>query len=261
MPLRVYIKIIFIFIIYSTIFIFFILNLENKFLIAFIFLYIVLSFCFIYLFYPQFDFKLIKLRKKIKSKTIALTFDDGPSKATLDILHILEKHNIKATFFVIGKKVERYPNIIKEIINNDHVLGNHTYSHKILTFLTQHEIKEEIKNCENSIFNLQNYKTKYIRAPHGFRSLFLKKILKEFNYTLVSWTRGIWDTDLPSSNILLHRIKQKNKNLEILLLHDGKDLCEEYNPEELLKALPEIIGYYKENGYGFVTIEELYNDK
>jgi peptidoglycan/xylan/chitin deacetylase (PgdA/CDA1 family) len=255
MPLHVYIKIIFIFIIYLAIFIFFISN------IAFVFLYIVLGFCFIYLFYPQFDFKLIKLRRKIKSKRIALTFDDGPAKATPRILNILENHNIKATFFVIGKKVEKYPNIIKEIISKSHVLGNHTYSHKILTFLKPHKIKEEIKNCENTIFKSVNYKTKYIRTPHGFRSLFLNKILKEFNYTLVSWTKGIWDTDLVPSNILLSRVKRKNKNLEILLLHDGKDLCEEYNPEELLRVLPEIIGYYKENGYNFVTIEELYNDK
>ena len=92
---------------------------------------------------------------------IALTFDDGPHpRYTPQILNILDKYGIKATFFTIGINAEYYPHVVEEIIKRGHEIGNHTYSHPHVSCLNSENLKREVERCESVIFGLTDYKTK-----------------------------------------------------------------------------------------------------
>lgn len=216
---------------------------------------------FLYLFLPQWDSWLYKTRRKIRrnGKVCCLTFDDGPSKEwTPQILDILNEYGIKATFFVTGERTAAWPQIVKRIADENHEIGNHTMSHRIITFRPKKDVTEEIKECSLIIENIAGVKPTLFRSPHGFKRLGLKKILDENKLKLVPWTKGLWDTNMPPSKELLKRLKRKFDPLEILLLHDGIDNRKmPQHRKATVEILPEIISEYKQRGYTFKTISEI----
>ncbi len=213
-----------------------------------------------YLFIPQIDLWLWQAKKyaKINGPFCALTFDDGPSQWTKPILDILRQHNIQATFFVTGQKAQQFPEVIKRMLNEGHFVGNHTMNHKKLTFLSKPVVLHEIQSCNKILRKLGDFKPTLFRAPHGFKRFGLRKILNKFELKLIPWTKGIWDTDMPSKEELVKRVEKKLHPLEILLLHDGVDNRPiAQNRQATVDALPEIIAVYKRNGYKFVNISDL----
>lgn len=232
----------------------------SAFLIASTFL-LILGVYFLFTYYPRFDFS---KDYKIKEKEILLSFDDGISANCTDkILNILKKYKIQAVFFSIGKKLEKNINLAERLINDGHVLANHTYSHKKLHKASMKEIDTEILRTQNIlkiIYSKSNKKVPLIfRAPHGFKSLKLKKYLKKNNYKLIAWTKGVWDTaEISPEWIYRHSIKH-NKKGQILLLHDGLGLnnCSKKQKNDLLEALPLIIETYLSDSYKFVSVFDI----
>ncbi|MGA2362537.1 MAG: glycosyltransferase [Candidatus Aminicenantales bacterium] len=193
-------------------------------------------------------------------KVIALTFDDGPNEPyTSEVLDILDHNGIKATFFVIGENAEAYPETIKEIVRDGHIVGNHTYSHSYrLPFEGIIGVKKDIDRTEKVIFGLTGLRTDLFRPPHGLRTPWFVKDLKELHYSVITWTDMTNDYNLKTPpDEIVRRIIAKARPGGIIDLHDGKDVIHGIDRSNTVKALPVIIAELKDEGYRFVTLPEL----
>jgi peptidoglycan-N-acetylglucosamine deacetylase len=224
--------------------------------------YTLIGLYFLYKIYPKFDiYHDVSFRGK--QKLVALTFDDGPTKGFTDeILKILKDHSVTATFFVIGNKAKANKDILLKAISQNCELGAHTFNHTKLHNASYSEINGEITptiNILEELYSSSNKEFKKIfRAPHGFKNFALKIYLKKHSIRLIPWTRGVWDTDAPGSDWIEKMATYKPRKNEILLLHDGLGLKEVSKEQEdgVLKSLPKIIDFYKNNGYTFVKVSE-----
>ncbi len=210
---------------------------------------------------------LLNLTKSNSSAKIAyLTFDDGPSKKeTTKILDLLSEYNIEATFFVIGKKVEEHPEILKRIYSEGHLIGNHTYSHNnAKLYSSKNNFIAEVKDTENAISNAletDDYTCNIFRFPNGYISpIYSKqkknciKYLEELGYMYIDWNALNKDAEKKYSNEeLLKNLKKtcKGKSTLVILMHDSGDV----NPTH--EVLEVSIKYLIEEGYEFKTLDEL----
>jgi peptidoglycan/xylan/chitin deacetylase (PgdA/CDA1 family) len=194
-------------------------------------------------------------------KVIALTFDDGPNEPyTSQILDILDNHGVRATFFLIGKNVELYPDTANRILSDGHVIGDHTYSHNANHAITNVGCKE-INLTQKVIFDTVGVKPHLYRPPHGKKSPWELECIKKDNLIEVTWTDTTYDQlneTLASS--FAQKIIEKAKPGEIILLHDGYGT--EHNTKDsdkslTVEALPIIIEGLQKQGYEFVTVPEL----
>lgn len=183
---------------------------------------------------------------------IALTFDDGPNPFwTKKVLDILDKYDIKATFFILGANAEKYPDIVKEIFDRGHLIGNHSYSHPRAGF-------GDFERAEKIIFNITGKHTKFIRPPYLFTELcdnYLPAVKGEAKII----TCSVFSHDYKSSSEDIKKINiEETQNGDIIVLHDGSQKEEEQKdrPAEMFKALPDIIEKLKEK-YEFVKLDEL----
>jgi len=214
----------------------------------------------LYLFIPQWDSWLWRAKRKARAngRVCCLTFDDGPSKWTPGVLDILKKAGIRATFFVTGERAAAYPDIVRKISGEGHVIGSHTMTHRKLTFVNGDTLEKEIAGCNDTLKSITGVSPSLFRAPHGFKRPFFKRTLSKMGLTLIPWTKGIWDTDMPPADELIRRVSKKFEPLEILLLHDGIDNRKiPQNRDSMVAALPKIIEEYRKRGYTFMTISEL----
>ncbi|MCM1126952.1 MAG: polysaccharide deacetylase family protein [Lachnospiraceae bacterium] len=184
------------------------------------------------------------------SKKIALTFDDGPHPYyTRQLLKGLKEREVKATFFITGKNVETYPDIVKEIHEEGHLIGNHTYNHTQLTSQNEEKFKEEIIKTNEVIKEVTGEDTIYIRPPYGSWN---KEFEKELNMFPVLW--NIDPLDWCSSNVscIVKNVCSKVDENDIILMHD------QY--KTTVTAALEIVDRLTEEGYEFVTVDELMFD-
>lgn len=181
---------------------------------------------------------------------IALTFDDGPHPYyTEQLLKGLAKRKVKATFFVTGENVEAYPEVTKQICEEGHLIGNHTYSHIQLSRSNTESYKEEIKKTNQVIRDVTGQDTIYIRPPYGSWN---KEFEKELNMFPVLWT--IDPLDWCSSNVdcIVNTVCAKAGENDIILMHD------QY--KTTVTAALQIVDRLMEEGYEFVTVDELLFD-
>lgn len=190
-----------------------------------------------------------------EEKIIALTFDDGPHpKETHKILDVLDKYNIKATFFVVGKHASWYSEPLIRASKEGHEIGNHTFSHPDISNLSSDDIKREIKECEDTLVKLTGKRPTLFRPPYGsYSEEKLGEIAKESGYKIILWTTiDAKDWKNPPPSQISDCIINKAKNGDIILLHD-------YGTENTVKALDTIIPEMIKKGYKFVTVSELIN--
>jgi len=214
----------------------------------------------LYLLWPRWDGWLSGLRRKHRGEKIAaLTFDDGPDEQrTRQILDILRQEGIRATFFVLGEKTKNQPELTRLIATEGHEVGNHTLSHRILTHRGKTHARREVAEASKAIALACGQRPVLFRAPHGFKSPFIRPILEEQGLKLIPWTKGIWDTDGANKHTLLERFRKRFSDLEILLLHDGVDSALTLKDRSAtVEVLPGIIAEYRRRGYRFMSIGEL----
>ncbi len=186
-------------------------------------------------------------------KQIALTFDDGPHPTkTPQILDILNKYDIKATFFLIGKNIENYPDIVKREISEGHEIGNHTYSHAQLDKLTKADIEKEIREFETTLSSLCDYTPSIIRPPCGSFGNELKNAVEKINYKIILWSIDTRDWSHTPADTIIDNILSKAKSGDIILMHDYIT-GDSPTPAVLEAIIPRLI----EEGYEFVTVSEL----
>ena len=183
-----------------------------------------------------------------ESSAVALTFDDGPDPVyTPQILDLLCREECKATFFVIGKNVERYPEITKRIADDGHSLGVHGYEHREIVGLSAQSLADELNNCRVAIYKTTGVDTKLFRPPRGkVSALSILRVIR-LGYCLVHWTKTYGDYDADSVDMLLARMEyQPMRERDIILLHD-------HNPFTV-SALANVIPRIRQNGSKFQAI-------
>ena len=200
------------------------------------------------------------------TKRVFLTFDDGPSMRTNEILDILKEENIKATFFVLGNYVEKMPETVKRIYDEGHYIANHGYSHVYeQIYSSPQAVLDEYNKCNEAIKNaigVPEYNSHLFRFPGGLVGgkyadikLQAKELLNQNNILNVDWNALIGDSEKAnaSTDFLLQRLKDTvgNKSSPVILMHDAPA------KKSTVEALPQIISYLKEQGYEFKNFYEI----
>lgn len=180
---------------------------------------------------------------------VALTFDDAPEKYTENIVRILNKYNIKGTFFCIGNQIEIYPDIIKMIDASGHILANHSFSHQKFTLTDQKTIFAEIAKTNELVFKYINKYPNFFRPPYGAVDQNVIDYVVDFNMTTIYWSLDLYDW-LETKQYVIESIENNLRNDEILLLHSNKNTFEN---------LPLIIETIQSKGFEIVPLEELVN--
>ncbi|MFC1751913.1 polysaccharide deacetylase family protein [Thermoproteota archaeon] len=193
---------------------------------------------------------------------VAITFDDGPKPDQMKtILDILRKYKVKATFFVIGRHSETYPDLIYRIDQEGHDLGNHTYSHHRLDTLTDSQVELEISAATDILKSITGKTITIFRPPGGKFNLTVRNALDKMNMKMILWdvNAGDYTHDSPfygikgerSAQNISERVLSGAEHGSIILMHSGGD--------ETIKSLPVIITGLRKRGFKLVTLSELLN--
>lgn len=186
-------------------------------------------------------------------RQIALTFDDGPDRInTPKILDILRDEQVRATFFVLGEKVERFPDITRRIYNEGHLIANHSHTHTDLAELTNEEILVlELEPTSIAVERITGYYPLIMRPPYGSLHQDSVAYLRQNGWQIVRWSLDTfdWDSTRNSPEEILERIMTQHHHRAIVLMH-----C---NGPTTIQALPEVIKFLREMDYEFVTVNEL----
>jgi peptidoglycan/xylan/chitin deacetylase (PgdA/CDA1 family) len=180
---------------------------------------------------------------------LALTFDDGPSKYTDQLLDIVEKYNVRVTFCVIGNAIEHRQSVVARAYNMGNEVIGHTWDHRNLTKLTDEEIKQELLSTSNAIKAATGSAPKLFRPPYGAVNASVKKVSAELGYSLIYWSVDTLDWKTKNANAVYNAIMKDAKNRAIILCHD----LHKTTVEAMERVIPALI----EKGYQLVTVSEL----
>ncbi len=201
--------------------------------------------------FPEFFY----LSSPEQERTVALTFDDGPDSVnTPIILEILKKEGIKATFFLLGQNIIKYPEIVKEIAREGHQIANHTWTHPDLRKLNNNYLlTEELLACSKEIERIIGEYPKVMRPPYGAVRDDTIKLLGEKGWKIVNWSIDTFDWDQSQNSVeaIQHKVEKYIHPGAIILMHDGAGM------DSTVRALPGLIEKLRENGYTFRTVTQL----
>lgn len=196
----------------------------------------------------NYEYDVVINRKIDKSKKmIALTFDDGPNYNTSKVIDVLNKYDIKATFFVLGSRAINNKDILKKMADSGMEIGNHTYNHLLLTKYDENKIRSEIEDTSEVIYSATKKRPKLLRPSYGSVN---NKIKKVANMPIIIWDIDTLDWKYHNSKMITSRVVNKVRDGDIILMHDIYSAS--------LNALSNIIPILQDNGYEFVTIDELF---
>jgi peptidoglycan-N-acetylglucosamine deacetylase len=189
-------------------------------------------------------------------QTLALTFDDGPSESTPELLDLLDRYGVRATFFMIGANVRRLPAVAQEVFMRGHEIANHTENHAALYLKSPDFIDRELGEAQQTFEQVLYHKPKYFRAPYGCRWFGLGAAQERHELMGVMWTVLGLDWKYQADQIA-RRIADRARPGGIICLHDGREL--EGNPDiqSTLDALAWALPHLQKEGYRFETISEL----
>ena len=187
---------------------------------------------------------------------IALTFDDGPSESTPEILHVLAEYHAPATFFQCGANVGRLPEIAGAVAAAGHEIGNHSYSHPYLFLRTPAEIEIELRRSQEIIAEHTRSRPVWFRAPYGARWFGLGAAQRRLQLGGVMWTAIGYDWSLRVEEVVA-RMTAAASNGAILCLHDGRELCEKPDVRTTVETVRRLVPMLLERGYKFETVSRL----
>lgn len=191
------------------------------------------------------------VQKEISESKMALTFDDGPHPLTNKVLDLLKEYDMKATFFCIGKEVEKHPEIVQRIINEGHEIGNHTFTHsKQMGFKSTNEVYNETQQCSKTVQEITGKEMVFFRPPFGVTNPSIAKAVQLSKMKVIGWSIRSLDTVAKSSEDILNRILSKVKKGDVVLLHDNRELT--------IKTLEQLLIQLQNKNLKSVTISELF---
>ena len=193
-----------------------------------------------------------------RERALYLTFDDGPNPSTTErIVQVLQRERVPATFFMVGRHVDRYPELARLVAEGGFGIGNHTYSHTKLALAGPRRTAREVRTAHEAIVLRTGVAPSGFRAPHGYRNPFLRRATAAYGYRVFGWTLGVWDTDRPGAAVIRRRVGAGVRPGAVLLLHDGDGYDPEGDRRQTAEALPGIIQDCRALGYEFRSLDRL----
>ena len=191
-----------------------------------------------------------------RRRSIALTFDDGPSEGTLHLLDYLHKEAVWATFFQCGMNVRRFPHVAGRVAAAGHQLGNHTYSHPKLPFKSREFIAREFEEAQKIIHGETGLAPMLLRPPYGFRWIGMREVQQRLALLGVMWTTIGYDWRWPAERITKHVVSHASPG-GIVCLHDGRGVNVNPDISSTLEAVRQIVPILKDKGYSFEVVSDL----
>ena len=190
------------------------------------------------------------------TRELALTFDDGPNDPyTFHLLEVLAKHEVRATFFMIGRYVKQRPEIAAAVARQGHVIGNHTFTHPNLIFRTPGQVRSEIAACEQALEDaVERNHAPLFRPPWGARTPVVLRTVRQLGMTPVLWSVTGYDWNAGAAADIKHEVTRQVRGGDVVLLHDGGHKHMGVDRSYTVQAVDELIRRYKEEGYVFRTI-------
>lgn len=184
---------------------------------------------------------------------IALSFDDGPHpEITPQVLKLLKKHEIKAGFFLVGSKLEQNKDLLKAILENGHMVGNHSYSHKnSFGFFNRRKVLKDLQNTEALVFHTSGKRTRLFRPPFGVSNPNIAWAARMLEYVVVGWSIRSLDTMGKDRDKTINRVNRRLKAGSLVLFHDTH--------ADIIPILEAVIKHAREKGYEFVSPDVLLN--
>ncbi len=192
------------------------------------------------------------------TRLLALTYDDGPNEThTPQLLDLLAQHGAKATFFLIGRYVVQRPDLVRRIRQEGHAIGNHTYSHPLLIFASDAQLRRELDDGDKAIADAAGPHDGLFRPPFGGRRPGTFATVRAHGLTPVMWTVTCFDWNARSPDPIEQRAVSGIRGGDIILLHDGSHVKMGANRTPTLEATARLLRRYKATGYRFVTVPEM----
>ncbi|MGA2745352.1 MAG: polysaccharide deacetylase family protein [Candidatus Sulfotelmatobacter sp.] len=192
------------------------------------------------------------------TKQLALTYDDGPNDPhTLRLLEVLAKHQVKATFFLIGRYVQQRPDLAREIVQAGHVVGNHTFTHPLLTFKSAAATRQELSACNAALNDALGKPPSLFRPPFGGRRPAVLRIARDLGLEPVMWNVTGFDWTAPPSAVIEKKVAKQIRGGDVILLHDGGHQQMGAERSQTVVATDHLIAKYMLEGYEFKTIPQM----
>ena len=192
------------------------------------------------------------------TKRLALTYDDGPNDPhTQRLLEVLAKHNVQATFFLIGRYTKQRPDIAREIVQAGHVVGNHTFTHPLLTFKSETEIRQQLSECRSTLQDAMRQPSNLFRPPFGGRRPAVLRVARDLGLQPIMWNVTAYDWNAPPAEIIERKVTRRICGGSVILLHDGSHKQMGADRSQTVIATDRLITRYKSEGYEFVTIPQM----
>ena len=188
-------------------------------------------------------------------RRVALTFDDGPNpESTPRVLDALAEAGVKGTFFLLGRHVDRWPDIAARVAAEGHEVGNHGWHHRKLHVHLPAYVRDDITRGASSIMRATGVSPRLFRAPHGFRSPWVSPIARALGQRVVGWSLGVWDSARPGAGVIAQRTVAGVRPGSIVLLHDGDGYDPSGDRTQTAAAIPEIVRALRARGYVFEAV-------
>lgn len=192
------------------------------------------------------------------SKQLALTYDDGPNDPhTLRLLEVLARHHVQATFFLIGRYVEQRPDIVRDLVKAGHVVGNHTFTHPLLIFKSERELRTQLDKCDRALTNAVGEHSNLFRPPFGGRRPAVLRVARQRGLEPIMWNVTGYDWNAPSAEHIERKVTRQVRGGDVILLHDGGHRDFGADRSYTVTATDRLISRYQAEGYEFVTVPEI----
>lgn len=192
------------------------------------------------------------------AKQLALTYDDGPNDPhTFRLLEVLARHNVHATFFLIGRYVQRRPDIVGELVKAGHIVGNHTFTHPLLSLKSVNEVRRELTDCRRAIEDAIGEHSNLFRPPFGGRRPAVLRIARELRLEPIMWNVTGYDWNAPPAAEIERKVEKRLRGGDVILLHDGGHKQMGADRSQTTLATDHLLTRYKSEGYEFVTIPHM----
>ena len=192
------------------------------------------------------------------SKKVALTYDDGPNDPyTLQLLEVLARHNVKATFFMIGEFVCQRPEIARAVLEAGHAIGNHTFGHPLLIFKSASTIRRQLADCQGAMQDALGVSATIFRPPFGGRRPEVFRIARKLGLQPIMWNVTGYDWNAKSVDEIERKVTRQMRGGDVILLHDGGHLEMGTDRSHTVAVTDRIIRRYQQQGREFVTIPQM----
>jgi peptidoglycan/xylan/chitin deacetylase (PgdA/CDA1 family) len=189
-------------------------------------------------------------------RSVALTFDDGPTPATPAILDILRRYDVPATFFQIGEQAEAFPEIARQVAGAGHEIGNHSHTHPNFALRRPTFIASEFERAQETIRSVTGRTPAFLRAPYGVRWFGFREMQRRLELTGAMWTVIGLDWKLPADRIA-QRVLSRVRQGDIICLHDGRGTLKDPDVTATVEAVRRIVPALLEKGYHLETVTQL----